>query len=76
MAHYTTAAKICHEGNHEITDSPAIDNVGYKDPLTFEDELYASDGKAEYRRTYHKLCREHYLIAYEAHYPDLEQPAI
>ncbi len=77
MAQYTTESKICHEGKHEITDAPAIDNVGYKDPLTFEDELAEdSTGKAFHRKTYHKLCREHYLKAFAVHYPEAELPAI
>ncbi len=76
MANYTTGHKICHEGEHEITDAPEIDNLGYKDPLTVDDELYEADGMAEHRKTYHKLCREHYLEVFARHYPEAELPAI
>ncbi len=76
MAQYTTERGICHEGNHEITDAPEIDNVGYKDPLTFEDKITDNNCKAEHQKTYHKLCREHYLEAFMLHYPEAELPAI
>ena len=76
MARYTTPAKVCHEGKHEITDAPTIDNVGYKDPLTVDDEIKDIDGNAEHFKTYHKLCREHYLEAFAKHYPEAELPAI
>ena len=74
---YTTEVGICHDGEHEIDDAPAIENKGYKHPLRFDDKLREdSTGKAFHEKTYYRLCRAHYLEAFAVEYPNEALPAI
>ena len=68
---YTTSVGICHEGEHEIDDAPAIDNKGYRsvEPNT-TDIRSDSEGKVHTVLTYARFCRSHYLEDFAAVYPD------
>ncbi len=73
---YTTPVRVCHEGEHEIDDAPAIDNKGYKGREPEKEVRADSEGKANTVLTYHRLCRSHYLEDFAAAYPNEALPAI
>ena len=76
---HTTPVGTCGHasGEHEITDAPAIENMGYRSPEAPGFTTYLSQGITSYRpNPTTRLCREHFLVAYAAVYPQEPMPAI